>query len=806
MSHVTSQPLATVIRRYRLAAGLSQEDLAERSELSARTISDLERGLRQTPHLETVRMIADGLGLTDAERASLIAAARPELSSNSGAPATDQITYTGRAVGTLPRAQGTLIGRERAIADLVSMLSDGTTRLITLTGPGGVGKTRLALAVASQLAPAFNGAVTFVPLAHIRDPSLVIPTIARTLGMNESGEQPLVDRVCAVLSNRETLLVLDNMEQITEAAPDVAALIAGAPDLSVLVTSRGALRLSGEHQYPVRVLSLPDAASGQTLESMAESEAVALFIDRARMTQPSFLLTPANAPSIVEICHRLDGLPLAIELAAARIPLLPPAALLARMERRLPLLTGGHRDLPDRLQTMRAAIAWSYDLLSTEEQTGFRRLAVFMGGFTLEAAEAIMTAGDEERAFFESSGDSLDRIARLVEQGLIWQSEQPEGDARFGMLETIREFGLEQLVVSNDEDPVRRAHAAWFLALAQEFEANGYTPSASSLDRIERELPNFRLALAWFEQATDTLMGLTLAQTLFLLWHQRSHRAEGRGWLERSLARDPGKRSPVRAAALLQLGLMVHNYANPERGMSFVMEGLELAQELNDRPNALYGTYLLAQFAVDAGEDEQGWRLLEKVELLGKQADDPIDDFQGLVLQNRGVLARRRGDLQLATTCYIDSFAHSTRTGDDYARAIAGELLGLVQCDCGEYAVAAASFLGALDGWRTAGTRESLIDWLAMVATLAEAVGEPARASRWFGAVESHAEILGFNFPLPERLEFGRTAERVRSGPADQNWLSGRALSLDRVTEEAADWLRTIAPSEEPVTHPSLRN
>ena len=195
MSHVTSQPLATVIRRYRLAAGLSQEDLAERSELSARTISDLERGLRQTPHLETVRMIADGLGLTDAERASLIAAARPELSSNSGAPATDQITYTGRAVGTLPRAQGTLIGRERAIADLVSMLSDGTTRLITLTGPGGVGKTRLALAVASQLAPAFNGAVTFVPLAHIRDPSLVIPTIARTLGMNESGEQPLVDRV-----------------------------------------------------------------------------------------------------------------------------------------------------------------------------------------------------------------------------------------------------------------------------------------------------------------------------------------------------------------------------------------------------------------------------------------------------------------------------------------------------------------------------------------------------------------------------------------------------------------------------------
>jgi predicted ATPase/transcriptional regulator with XRE-family HTH domain len=802
MSHVTSQPLATVIRRYRLAAGLSQEDLAERSELSARTISDLERGLRQTPQFETVRMIADGLGLTDAERASLIAAARPELSSNSGAPATDQITYTGRAVGTHPRAQGTLIGRERAIADLVSMLSDETTRLITLTGPGGVGKTRLALAVASQLAPPFNGAVTFVPLAHIRDPSLVIPTIARTLGMNESGEQPLVDRICAVLSNRETFLVLDNMEQITEAAPDVAALIAGAPDLSVLVTSRGALRLSGEHQYPVRVLSLPDAASGQTLESMAESEAVALFIDRARMTQPSFLLTPANAPAIVEICRRLDGLPLAIELAAARIPLLPPAALLARMERRLPLLTGGHRDLPDRLQTMRAAIAWSYDLLSTEEQTGFRRLAVFMGGFTLEAAEAVMAAGDEERAVLDSSGDPLDRIAALVERGLIWQSEQPDGDARFGMLETIREFGLEQIAAFDEEENLRRAHAAWFLALAQDFEANGYVASASSLDRIERELPNVRLALAWFEQTGDSAMGLALAQSLFLLWHQRSHRAEGRGWLERTLARDPGTRSPVRAAALLQLGLVIHNDANPERGMSLVMEGLELAQELNDRHSAMYGTFLLAQFAVDAGEDEQGWRLLEKVESLGKHADDPVDDFQGFVLQNRGILARRLGDLQLATTCFIDSCAHSTRTGDDYQRAIAREFLGLIQCDAGEYSQAAVTYLESLDDWRTAGTRESLIDWLAMVATLAEAVGEPARARRWFGAVEAQVEILGFNFPLPERLEFARAAERVRSGPSDPHWSSGRSLSLERATEEAADWLRGIAMPADPATPP----
>jgi predicted ATPase len=772
--------------------------MAERSALSARTISDLERGLRRTPHLETVRMIADGLRLTDAERASLFAAARPELSASPPERSTGEITHIGKPIAPLPRPRGPLNGREPASAYLVAQLSSRTTRLITLTGPGGVGKTRLALEVANQIGPAFAGGATFVPLAHVRDPDLVIPTIARALGVNESGDQPLINRVCAVLSNRTTLLVLDNMEQITAAATDVAALLAGVPDLSVLVTSRGALILSGERRYPVRVLSLPDPGNPEPLESIAASEAVALFIDRAQMVHPDFALTPANAPAIAEICHRLDGLPLAIELAAARISLLPPAALLTRMERRLPLLTGGARDLPARLQTMRAAIAWSYDLLSPEEQATFRRLAVFMGGFTLEAAEAVMVVGVDERIILDATKHPLDRVAALIERGLVWQAEQPDGDARFGMLETIREFGLEQLAISGEEGTIRQAHAAWFLSLAESLEAGGRAKAASSLDRIERELPNFRIALSW----TTGAERLDLAQSLSYLWGLRSHRTEGRNWIESALACAPHLSPAVRSVALKSLSFLEHSIGNRELGISYMNQSLALAREQDDRCGVIFALHQLAEYAVDAGDDEEALSVLAELETWGTDPGDHADALAEASI-HRGVIARRRRHLPRAKDYFTESTTRFDGSNDIYGRAIARELLGLVQCDCGTFALAANSFLASLDDWRTLGTRESLIDWLAMVATLAEATGEPVRACRWFGAVEAHAQTLGFNFPLPERLEFARTAERVRTGPADQNWSSGRALSLDRVTEEAADWLRTISTSEKPAIHPS---
>jgi predicted ATPase len=587
-------------------------------------------------------------------------------------------------------------------------------------------------------------------------------------------------------------LVLDNMEQVLEAGPDVAALLACSPGLTVLATSRGALRLSGERQYPVPALRLPASGESQLFEDVASAAAVVLFAERARMAKPGFTLSEANAPAVVEICRRLDGLPLAIELAAARIPLLPPAALAARMERRLPLLTGGSRDLPERLQTMRAAIAWSYDLLSPEEQSAFRRLAVFDGGFTLEAAEVVMTPDAENMDNSAPSASPIDCLAALVEQGLVWQDEQPDGDARFGMLETIREYGLERLQASGEEEAVRQSHAAWFLALTEGYDTGSISARFALLNRMERELANFRVALAWTEQAVDTEIGLRLATALTGFWHVRSHRSEGRGWLERALARDSSMPSEVHVGALITLGLFEHSLGNPELGALYMNQALELARVVDARRGIVLAQLWLAEFAVDGGENERAARLMARAEEWGDAPDDPVD-VPGTVLKNRGILARRRGDLQQSRTYFTDALARFGYCGDVFSHAIAAELLGLVHCDCSEHELAARYFRESLEDWRAVGTRESLIDWLAMVATLAAAAGELSRSSRWFGAVEAQAEIYGFNFPLPERVEFDRTAESVRTGPADPDWIAGRELSLDQVTEEAAGWLEEMA-------------
>lgn len=785
--------LAGLVRHFRLAAGLSQEELAERSGLSARTVSDFERGLRTAPRPETIRMLAEGLGLSDSERASLIAAARPELAPHLPVESSETALDLDAWRSELPRTAGELIGRERETADLTAMLSNGTARLITLTGPGGVGKTRLALAVAHEMTAAFDGGVVFVALAPVRDASLVVPTIARAIGVQETGDRPLIDRIGDALGNRPALLVLDNMEQVPDAAADVAALLAGIPELRVLVTSRGALRLSSEQLYPVPTLRLPDPEAQLLMEDATRSPAVALFIDRARQVQPAFALTETNVSPVVEICRWLDGLPLAIELAAARTKLLPPSALLARMERRLPVLTGGPRDLPERLQTMRAAIAWSYELLSPEEQTAFRQLAVFDGGFTLEAAESIMTASTQEMPG-GAVVSQLDLLAALVDRGLVWQAEQPDGDARFGMLETIREFGLEQLIAAGEADAVHGAHAAWFLALAETLDTDGGPTAYGELDRIERELPNFRVALAWTEQIDDTRLGLRLAQSLFRLWMLRSHRIEGRGWLERALARDGGEPSAERAATLVYLGEIEHTYGNVDLGVRYRLQGLALARALDHRRTIVFALAHLAGGAVDAGDAEQANLFLAEVEPRGAHPDDWID-VPGFVLYNRGMLARQLDDLDSARRFFTDALARFDRKGDVYYRAIASEMLGLTQCECGDYAKAVTSLLDSLDDWRTVGTRESLIDWMAMVATLAAAVDEPERASRWFGAVEAQAEIYGFNFPVPELERFARTAERVRTGPADPNWSAGRTLTLAQVTAEAAAWLDDSAGS-----------
>src|SRR5215207_6751146 len=462
-----------LLRRLRSVAGLSQEDLAGRSGVSRNGISDLERGLYQAPRFETVRMLADALTLSEDERAALIAAARPMVWSE--APAARRPL----SLVSLPAPLTRLIGRETELAALSAELQDHNVRLLTVTGPGGVGKTRLALAAAAEFLDDFPDGVWFVDLAPLNDPMLVLPTVARTLGLREGSDRSLADVVSVSLAAKQVLLVLDNYEHLLAAASVVSDLLRAGPKIVVLVTSREPLRLRGEQEVAISPLPVPEHHDSYAV--LAQNPAVRLFVHRAKAVQRDFDLTDENAGVVAAICRQLDGLPLAIELAAARVKVLPPSALLARLETRLPLLVDGSRDAPIRLQTMRNAIAWSYELLTRDEQHLFRRLSVFVGGFTPDGAEAIAS---------DVTPSLLDLVFSLVDKSLLRQEADPGGEPRYLMLETVREFGLERLEASGEEHAVRTAHATHFLALAERKSPELYGPRGHVGLALEREHGN----------------------------------------------------------------------------------------------------------------------------------------------------------------------------------------------------------------------------------------------------------------------------------------------------------------------------
>jgi predicted ATPase/class 3 adenylate cyclase len=460
----------------------------------------------------------------------------------------------------LPLQPTPLVGREKEVAQVCDLLRSDETRLLTLTGPGGIGKTRLALQAAADLLDDFSDGTFFVPLATLTEAELFLPAVAETLGVKEIGEQPLDESLKDYLSERRLLLVLDNFEQVLEAAPAVTELLAGAPGLKVLATSRAPLGLYGEHEFPVPPLSMPDLKRPPPLERLTQYEAVGLFVERAQAVKPDFKVTNDSAPAVAEICVRLDGLPLAIELAAARIKMLPPKAMLQRLGSRLKLLTGGARDLPERQRTLRATIEWSHALLDEGEQLLFARLAVFSGGRTLEAIEAICdTKGDLPVEAFEG-------VSSLLDKSLLRQEESPEGEPRFVMLETIHEFAREKLQESEEGEEIKTLHAHYFLALAEE--AYPELKGANQLDwlgKLETEHDNMRAALSWALERKEAEVALRLGGALWWFWSVRGYHSEGRRWLEAVLAID-GRGSPeVQAMARAGAGALALEQGDLDR-------------------------------------------------------------------------------------------------------------------------------------------------------------------------------------------------------------------------------------------------